>query len=254
MQEPVRLLQPRPERPDLPGRRGEDGLSSGHSAGVDPRDPRQRLMRLSVKAPAAILAIVTDDHIDARVSFEQRVDSLRGRRVLSVGYWDLIGMGPDTEWDFGDWHHAVMGVQLTTDAGPVTVTWTATFYPYGVEVFLEPIDRHVSQDVTQRVGPSTDSRWTALLGQPVRDARVSWDRITVGPATRSNGQVVGRPYDVDVPTALRLDFDGGPVWFVAGMPEFPNPERAFIPGDEIMVVFTASKMRQLGYTDPSFTE
>ncbi|WIM97292.1 hypothetical protein ACTOB_000799 [Actinoplanes oblitus] len=191
---------------------------------------------------------------EVRADFDRRVGSLRGRRVLSVGYWDLNGMGPDAEWDFGDWHHAVMGVQLTTGAGPVTVTWTATFYPYGVEVFLQPIDRHVDQNGTQRVGPSTDSRWTAVLGQPVRDARVSWERFTIGPAMRSNGQVVGRSHDVDVPTALRLDFDGGPVWFVAGIPQFPNPESVFIPGDEIVVVFTASKMRQMGYTDSKFIE
>lgn len=164
-------------------------------------------------------------------------------------------MGSDAEWDFGDWHHAVMGVQLTTDAGPVTVIWTATFFPYGVEVFPQPIDRHVNQEGTQRVGPSTDSRWTAMLGQPVRDTRVSWSRFAIGPAVRSDGQVIGPPHAVDVPTALRLDFAGGPVWFVAGMPQFPeDPERVFIPGDEIVVVFTASKMRQMGYTDPKFTE
>ena len=122
---------------------------------------------------------MTTQDSEVRADFDRRVGSLRGRRVLSVGYWDLSGMGLDTEWDFGDWHHAVMGVQLTTDAGPVTVTWTSTFYPYGVEVFLQPIDRHVDQDRTQRVGPSADSRWTAMLGQPVRDARVSWERKSV---------------------------------------------------------------------------
>lgn len=72
----------------------------------------------------------------------------------------------------------------------------------------------------------------------MRAARVSWERF----------------FDVDVPTALRLDFDGGPVWFVAGMPDASNPEMVSIPGDEIMVVFTASKMRQLGWMDPSFPE
>ncbi|MFI0792906.1 hypothetical protein ACH4OY_09430 [Micromonospora rubida] len=189
---------------------------------------------------------------EVRADFDSRVASLRGRRVLSVGYWDLSSMGPDAEWDFDDWHHAVMGVQLTTDASPVTVTWTATFYPYGVEVFLQPIDHRVDRAGTQRVGPSTDSRWKSVLGQPVRDARVSWDRFAIGPAMRSDGQVVGQPHDVDVPTALRLDFDGGRVWFVAGMPQFPDPERVFIPADEIVVVFTASKIRQMGYTDPEF--
>ncbi|MEV4845517.1 hypothetical protein AB0K20_20180 [Micromonospora matsumotoense] len=197
---------------------------------------------------------MTTQDAEVHADFDRRVGSLRGRRVLSVGYWDLSSMGPEFEWDFGDWHHAVMGVQLTTDAGPVTVTWTATFYPYGVEVFLEPIARHADQAGTQRVGPSADSRWTAMLGQPVRDARVSWERFTIGPSMRLDGQAIGPPHEVDVPTALRLDFDGGPVWFVAGIPQFPSPENVFIPGDEIVVVFTTARMCQMGYADPKFTE
>jgi hypothetical protein len=32
---------------------------------------------------------------------------------------------------YGDWHHAVRGVQLVTDAGAPTVTWANTFHPYG---------------------------------------------------------------------------------------------------------------------------
>jgi hypothetical protein len=166
----------------------------------------------------------------------------------------ISAVGSDPEWDFGDWHHAVMGAELATDSGPVTVTWTATFFPYGVEVLLEPITHHVQEDGSQRVGPGDDSRWRAFLGQPVRDARVWWDKFTIGPTMRSNGEVVGAPYDVEVPTALRLDFDRGPVWFVAGIPQFQEPESVFIPGDEIVVVFTASKMRQMGYVDPTFTD
>lgn len=176
-----------------------------------------------------------------------------GRRVLSVGYWDLHSVGPDPEWDFGDWHHAVMGVQLTTDSGPVTVTWTATFYPYGVDVLLEPIAHYLQEDGSQRVGPGADSRWKALLGQPVSDATVWWDSITIGPTMRANGEAVGPPYGVGVPTALRL-VDGGPVWFVAGIPQFPDPDRVFTPGDEIVVVLAASKMRQMGYVDPMFAD
>ncbi|WP_432831651.1 hypothetical protein [Dactylosporangium sp. CA-092794] len=69
---------------------------------------------------------------------------------------------------------------------------------------------------------------------------------------RANGQVIGPPYDVDVPTALWLDFDGRPVWFVAGTPQFQEPHDAFIPGDAIVIVFAASKIRQMGYADPNF--
>ncbi|MEV6924702.1 hypothetical protein AB0M46_09355 [Dactylosporangium sp. NPDC051485] len=170
--------------------------------------------------------------------------------MLSIDYWDVLCLGLDPEWDFGDWHHAVLGAQLTTDSGPVTVTCTATFDPCGVEVLLEPIARHLQEGGSQRVGPGADSRWKAFLGQPVRDARVRWDRFTIGPTTRSNGAVV----DADIPTALRLDFDGGPVWFVAGTPQFREPYNVFIPGDQIVVVFAASKMRQMGYVDPTFAD
>jgi hypothetical protein len=200
------------------------------------------------------MATVTDDHVDARVSFEDRVHSLRGRRVLAVDYWDIRSSGSEpAEWDYGDWHHAVMGVGLTTDRGPVAVTWTSTFFPYGVEAFLEPIDRHLSlgESGSERVGPGAESRWNGFLGEPVRDATVSWDALTIGPAMTPGGEVVA-PQHVDVPTALRLDFETGPVWFVAGIPQYPAMESVFIPGDEIMVVFASSKMRQMGYDDPRF--
>ncbi|WP_432831650.1 hypothetical protein [Dactylosporangium sp. CA-092794] len=72
---------------------------------------------------------MTTNGADVRAGFDRRVDSLQGRRVLCVDYWDLRSVGPEPEWDFGECHHAVMGAQLTTDAGPVTVTWTATLYP-----------------------------------------------------------------------------------------------------------------------------
>jgi hypothetical protein len=36
-----------------------------------------------------------------------------------------------------------VGVQLTTDGGPVTVTWTNTFHAHGVEVFPDPLERHL---------------------------------------------------------------------------------------------------------------
>ncbi|MEU8153980.1 hypothetical protein AB0B94_10000 [Micromonospora sp. NPDC048986] len=195
---------------------------------------------------------MTNEQADARAAFARRVDALRGRRVLAVDYWDLHTSGSDPDWDYGDWHHAVMGVQLTTGTGPVTVTWEATFHPYGVDVFLEPITRHLDEDESQRVGPGAGSRWDAFLGQPIRAATARWDTLTLGPATRWDGEVVARPHDVHLPTALRLDFDPGPVWFVAGMPRFPQVDDVFIPGDEIMIVFTAAKMRAMGYADPTF--
>jgi hypothetical protein len=79
-----------------------------------------------------------------------------------------------------------------------------------------------------------------------------WERIELGPATLTGGEVVEPARAVEVPTALRLDFNAGPVWFAAAIPQAPSMEGVFIPGDEIMVVFSAAKMRDMGYVDPRF--
>ena len=42
---------------------------------------------------------------------------------------------------------------------------------------------------------------------------------------------------------MRLDFAAGSIWIVAAIPQLPDPQRVVIPGDEIMVVFSARKMR-----------
>jgi hypothetical protein len=198
---------------------------------------------------------VTVNDADARVAFHRKVHALEGLRIHAVDYWDIHNYGPEpARWDYGDWHHAVMGVQLSTDAGPVTVTWTSTFYPYGVEVFAEPIERHLvlGEDGPERIGPDGISRWTGILDTPVLRATTSWERIELGPATLASGEVVEPARVVEIPTALRLDFSAGPVWFAAASPQYPSMERVFTAGDEIMIVFSAAKMRDMGYDDPSF--
>lgn len=194
---------------------------------------------------------------DALAKFEAKVQMLVGRRITAVDYWDIHQFGPESaRWDYGDWHHAVMGVQLSTDAGPVTVTWTNTFHPYGVEVFDAPIERHLvlGEVGPERIGPDGDSRWASFLGSPVLKSMTWWDRLELGPATLlSTGEIVEPARAVDVPTAIRLDFEAGPVWFVTAIPQLPSMADVFIPGDEIMVVFSAEKITQMGYDDPSFT-
>jgi hypothetical protein len=185
-----------------------------------------------------------------------KLTDLRGRRLTAVDYWDIHNFGPDpAPWDHGDWHHAVMGVQLDTDQGPVTVTWTGTFYPYGVEVFHEPITDHLVLDEggPQRVGPDTGHPgvWAPYLGASIRGGAFHWERLEIGPGRRSDGTVVSPAYTVDVPIALRLDFPAGAMWFVAGMPQFPDSQRFFIPGDEILVVFSADRMCNMGFDDPA---
>ena len=65
----------------------------------------------------------------------------------------------------------------------------------------------------------------------------------------SDGVVVEPARAVEVPTVLRLDFDAGPVWFVAAIPQWPEMETVFLPGDEIMIVFSSVKMADLGFRD-----
>lgn len=147
-----------------------------------------------------------------------------------------------------------MGVQLSTDAGPKTVTWTNAFYPYGVEVFADPISRHLvlGEGGPVRVGPDHESRWAPFLRTPVVNTMSWWDQIKLGAAMTAGGKVVAPARSVLVPTAMRLDINAGSVWSAAAMPEPPTMTGAFIPGDEIMVVFSGRKMAELGFKDRHF--
>ena len=44
----------------------------------------------------------------------------------------------------------------------------------------------------------------------------------------------------------------GPVWMAAGIPQVPEIREVFVPGDEIMVVFTVERMRQIGFRDSEY--
>lgn len=194
---------------------------------------------------------------DPRPHFLAKLSDLKGRSVSGVDYWDVHNFGPEPpEWDYGDWHHAVMGVQLTTDRGPVTITWTDTFFPYGVEVFHEQIEESlILGDIgPQRIGPDAGGAgpWNRLFGSPIRGTGCEWERLTIGPGRRADGTIVSPARVLDVPVAVRLDFPAGPVWFVAAIPQAPAMASVFIPGDEIMVVFSEAKMRNMGFTNPVF--
>jgi hypothetical protein len=194
---------------------------------------------------------------DLRARFEEKLSGLRGRRLTAVDYWDVQNFGPEpARWDYGDWHHAVMGVQLGTDLGPVTLTWTNAFYPYGVEVFHDRIEDHLvlGEDGPARIGPDADGAnpWAQHLGSLIRGTACHWEQLEVGPSRRADGSIVGPAYSVELPTAVRVDFQSGAVWFVAAIPQQPDMQRVFIPGDEIMVVFSPEKMRDMGFDDPAF--
>lgn len=174
-----------------------------------------------------------------RARYDSKAAGLLGRRVLEARYWDVHNFTDEPQvWDYIDWHHAVMGVELQTDRGPSCVLWTSTFCPYGVEVFHTPMSEHI---VAAPEGPgsrdvSSSSRWRDRLESPVQEVQAFWERVI----------------DVDVPVALRIDFAVGPVWMVAAIPQMPEMQEAFVPGDEIMVVFTPERMRQIGFPDSEF--
>src|SRR5690606_23404973 len=189
--------------------------------------------------------------VSRREDFDRRIASLVGRRIESVAYWDVhLGDAPRV-WDFGDWHHAVMGVDLGTDHGPVAVLWTSTFYPYGVEVFESPVAQHLELG---ELGPETwptseHPEWESRAGQGVRAADVFWERFTPGSSAGLHGVEPGPDGSIEVPVALRLDLDAGPVWFVAGTPQERGP---ILLGDEIVVVFSGQTMQAFGFPSGDF--
>jgi hypothetical protein len=198
----------------------------------------------------------TSDVADVRARYEAKTAALVGRGVLDVAYWDIHNHSAEPRtWDYNDWHHAVMGVELATDGGPVSVVCTDTFFPFGVEVFQEPISEHLL------LGPEGPEGWTvgrhpfwqARSGSPVRTTDTFWEEIEVGPGIRQgDGARVSEPKTYQVPVALRLDFDAGPIWMVAGIPQWPDVDRIFVPGDEVLVVFSPDRMRKIGFPASDF--
>lgn len=200
-----------------------------------------------------------DEVDDLRARFEARLSGLRGSRILAVDYWDVHNFGSEpAPWDYGNWHHAVMGVGLDTDAGQATITWTDTFYSYGVEVLDGRIEDHLraGDEGPERVGPDVGSAgpWDRYLRTPIHGTAAHWERLELGPSRRADGTVVEPASAVDVPLALRLDFAAGSVWFVAALPEPPDWQRVFVGGDEIMVVFSPDRMRDMGFGDATFRQ
>jgi hypothetical protein len=170
------------------------------------------------------------------------------------GYWYVHNFADEpARRDHGDWHHAVMGVDLLTDAGPSCVLWTDTFYSYGVEILPTPVSDHLvnGEDGPQSQDVIAAGHMRPRLKSPVRSVDTFWERVTIG-LTCACGVQVADASEVDVPVALRRDFAVGPVWMVAGIPQAPAMRELFIPGDEIMVVFTSDRMRQLGFPDSKF--
>ncbi len=198
----------------------------------------------------------TDGGSAAREQYERKTAALVGQRILSATYWDIHNFAEEPRtWDYGDWHHAVMGVEFVTDTGTSSILWTNTFFPYGVEVFPEPISRHL---LLRPQGPEgwpvgDHPFWQSRVGSPIRGTATFWEVIEVGPGHRlGDGARISEPQTYSVPVALRLDFDNGPVWMVAGIPQWPDVEKVFVAGDEVMLVFPADRMLQIGFPNTGF--
>ncbi|GAA1732034.1 hypothetical protein [Aeromicrobium alkaliterrae] len=192
------------------------------------------------------MASVQADDPQRRADFYRRAGLLTGRTLRSVQYWDVLIEGSkNPRWDFGDWHHVEMGVELETDVGPVTITWSNAFFPYGVDVFDGPMRTHFVGHSLTPIGPALPGRCEGILGTSVRSSSIMWETVSLGPGRLSDGTIVSSESSFDLPLALRLDFDAGHVWFVVANPCPPEMKTAFAPGDEVMVVFTRERLSGL---------
>lgn len=192
--------------------------------------------------------------MSTRENFDRTAQAMVGTRIDGVMYWDVHHWNDEPrEWEHGDWHHAVLGVEMRTNTGPFSVVWTNTFYPYGVEVVSAPMTHLLTLgDGGPESWTVTDHpAWSSRTGQQVLAVDTFWERLEIGPARSTDGRVVAPARTVELPVALRLDFAAGPVWFVVGVPTVEGG--AVVPGDEIMVVLTPEAMLRLGFTAGTFT-
>jgi hypothetical protein len=177
---------------------------------------------------------------EKRARFDRAVSSLVGRVVESVNYWDMEPLDARlTQWDYGEWHHVVMGVEFGTDRGPVSLVGTNTFWPYGIEAIAKPMSALLN-DGGERRDVTGAARWEGLLPSPIRSAAPHWEQLTLGgpwPKKRSR---------IDLPVGMRLEFEAGPVWVVVGIPQAPDMREVFMPGDEMLVIFTPERVREIG--------
>lgn len=121
-----------------------------------------------------------------REEFDEVRAALEGRRITTVAYGNLtFPNGTPPRSDYGEWNHAQMGVELSTDRGPNSLRCTDTFWPYGIEATSAPMSEF------------TGNRWER------------------SDASRS-------PRGLVVPVRLRRDFDAGAVWSIAGVPQPPD--------------------------------
>jgi hypothetical protein len=183
---------------------------------------------------------VTDTNADTE-AHRAVVDSMRGRRVIQVSYYGLYLQSEDpTAWDFGEWHHPLMGVELILEPDePYSIVWGSTFFKHDLEVFRDPMTKH-HIGIGEPEGPpvhdvSGHHAWAPLLAEPLIDVQVIWLEDHPDQTAR-------------IPVAVRLHFPAGDAWLVAAVPLSPDPNPDFlVTGDEVIVAFAADFLpRRLG--------
>jgi hypothetical protein len=164
--------------------------------------------------------------------YEAVAGQLVGRRIGKATYYGLHDYNERTEdWDYGDWHHPVMGVELTMmDAEVYSAVWGSSFTHYGLEIFPSPMSAHL-RNVGEPDGPprwdvTTHPRWVNLARRPIVGAQILWD------------EAIGDLGPVQCPTAVRLDFSTGSAWLIAAAPVWPGPESFWVGSDEVIVGFS----------------
>ncbi|MEV4249133.1 hypothetical protein AB0J63_37670 [Streptosporangium canum] len=180
-----------------------------------------------------------------RTEYEAVVGRLVGRQIEKATYYGLHDYNEHIEdWDYGDWHHPVMGVELTMmDAGVYSAVWGSSFTHYGLEIFPSQMSVHLAHvgepDGPPRWDVTTHPRWVNLVGQPIAGAQILWD------------EAVGDLGPVQCPTAVRLDFSTGSAWLIAAAPRWTSPQSFWVGTDEVVVGFSEDFARSLGLASGS---
>ncbi|MFB7378857.1 hypothetical protein ACFC6U_40745 [Kitasatospora purpeofusca] len=177
-------------------------------------------------------------------SYERLVAGLRGRTVVAVEYFVLVGGSEGTdpeEWDYGAWHEPMMGVELTMDNGETySAVWGSTFDHYGLELYPAPMSGFLSRlgepGGSARVAVTEHPRWTGVLGGPIESCRIQWC-----------GEEHGAP--TPLPEAVHLRTATGQVWIAAGRSATYEPDRPgpfYLGTDDVLVVFDTDIAERAG--------
>jgi hypothetical protein len=166
-------------------------------------------------------------------------ESLSGKRITRVEYFGFSeDVRQPADWDFGEWHEPIMGLQIAEVGGPVySVVWGHAFGNFNIELVPAPISTQL-RDVGEPDGPKiwnvTDHpRWASLIADPLLQARLVWLRD----ATDQPGRA---------PIAICLWFPKGRVWIAAAERDASPPSKHWIGANEVMVIFSAGLADKLG--------